>query len=77
VEAAALPSLRLAELIGALGAAGRLTAMPADEAGRTLWAFAHGLGLLALDGYVPGDRAAVLQAAERGAAALVAGFARA
>lgn len=77
VEAAALPSVRLAELIGALARAGRLTAMPADEAGRTLWAFAHGLGLLALDGYVPGDRAAVLAAAERGAAALVAGFTKA
>jgi AcrR family transcriptional regulator len=75
VEAAALPSARLAALIGALDAAGRLRAMPPAEAGRAIWAFAHGLGLLAIDGYVPADRVAVLKLAEDGARALVSGLA--
>jgi AcrR family transcriptional regulator len=74
-QAAELPSARLAEMIAELAARGRLTTMPPADVGRVIWAFAHGLGLLAIDGYVPGDRDAVLALAEAGARALVAGFA--
>ncbi|OYU16125.1 MAG: TetR family transcriptional regulator [Alphaproteobacteria bacterium PA4] len=68
--AAALPSRKLAALIAGLGPLRVDAAMAAEM----LWAFAHGLGLLAIDGYL-GNHADVLARAEAGAAALLDGWA--
>jgi AcrR family transcriptional regulator len=68
--AAAKPAAKLAALIAELGP---LT-VSTGTAARMLWAFVHGLGLLAIDGYL-GERAAVLTNAETGAAALLDGLA--
>lgn len=68
--AAALPAAKLAGLVAALGP---LSVSP-DAAAHSLWCFAHGLGLLAIDGYGAG-RDATLRLAEAGAAALLTGFA--
>ena len=68
--AAALPAAKLAELVRGLGP---LSVSP-EAAALSLWSFSHGLGLLAIDGYVS-DRHQVLRLAETGAAALLTGFA--
>ncbi len=68
--AAALPAAKLADLIAALGP----LAVSPDAAAHSLWSFAHGLGVLAIDGY-GGGRERTLQLAGVGAAALLAGFA--
>jgi AcrR family transcriptional regulator len=70
-EAAALPSAKLAELLAALAASGRLATSP-QAAATLLWSFVHGLGILVIDGYVPRDRALALAA--EGAEALLKGL---
>jgi AcrR family transcriptional regulator len=70
-EAAALPSAKLAELLAALAASGRLSTTP-EAAAAMLWSFVHGLGILVIDGYVPRDRALMLAA--NGAEALLTGL---
>jgi AcrR family transcriptional regulator len=70
-EAAALPSAKLAELLTALVASGRLSTTP-QAAAAMLWSFVHGLGILVIDGYVPRERALALAA--EGAAALLKGL---
>ena len=69
-EAAALPSAKLAEMLSALAAAGRLSTTP--QAAAMLWSFVHGLGILVIDGYVPRDRALALAA--EGAEAVLRGL---
>ncbi len=68
--AAALPARKLAALVTALGP---LSVSP-EAAAHSLWSFAHGLGVLAIDGYGSG-RERTLHLAGVGAAALLAGFA--
>ncbi|MFZ4690797.1 MAG: TetR/AcrR family transcriptional regulator [Polymorphobacter sp.] len=67
--AAAKPAARLGALIAGLGP---LT-LSTTTAAEMLWAFVHGLGLLAIDGYL-GERDAVLRRAEVGAGAMITGF---
>lgn len=71
--AANAPSKRLAELIGALAAEGYIKASP-DIVGKAVWAFVHGLGMLAINRYLEGGEP-MLDLAERGTRALIAGFA--
>ncbi len=66
---AALPAAKLAELIANLGPIN----VSADAASQMLWAFTHGLGLLAIDGYL-GGRDAVLALTDAGAKALLRGL---
>ena len=68
--AAARPGAKLAALVAALGP---LTVAP-PVAAQAIWAFAHGLGLLAIGGYL-GNNPVVLDLADAGARALIAGFA--
>lgn len=68
--AAAKPAAKLAALIAELGP---LT-VSTGTAAQMLWAFVHGLGLLAIDGYL-GEKTAVLAHAGTGAAALLDGLA--
>lgn len=68
--AAAKPAAKLAALIAELGP----LAVATGTAAQMLWAFVHGLGLLAIDGYL-GDRTSVLAHAESGATALLDGLA--
>ncbi len=76
-EAAAQPAARLGAMIGELAATGRMGKISPDDAAQTLWALVHGLGLLALDGYLAGDdqRATALRLADDGARALLMGWA--
>jgi AcrR family transcriptional regulator len=67
---AARPGAKLAELVAALGP---LNVTPASAA-KAIWALAHGLGLLAIDGYLESAGVA-LDLASAGTEALIAGFA--
>lgn len=71
--AAAAPSQRLADLIGALVAEGRIKA-PTDVVGKAVWALVHGLGMLAIDRYLEGGEH-LLDLAEQSTRAIIAGFA--
>ena len=72
-EAAAAPAARLAEMTQALTGAGR-SMVSSETLGQAIWAFAHGVGTLALDGYLPRD-GSTLDLAASGTRALIAGFA--
>ena len=76
-SAAARPAERMGQMIAELAATGRLGKTRPDDAAQILWAFVHGLGLLALDGYIAGPdaRATALRQAEAGATALLMGWA--
>jgi AcrR family transcriptional regulator len=65
--AARLPGERLAALVAGLGP----LQVPVPAVAQLLWAFAHGTGLLAIDGYIVGDPLAL---AEAGALALIDGL---
>jgi AcrR family transcriptional regulator len=69
--AAALPSAKLADMLAALAATRKLATSP-QAAAAMLWSFVHGLGILAIDGYIPRDRA--LAMATDGARALLKGL---
>ena len=74
--AAAAPSAKLADMLQALAAGGGLGSTSPRAAAAMLWAYVHGLGILVIDGYVPGGAAALAMAAT-GAEALLTGFAAA
>lgn len=75
--AAARPAQRLGVMMAELAASGRLGGTPPGEAAQILWAFVHGLGLLALAGhFADADlRETALRRAEAGATALLMGWA--
>ncbi len=66
-EAAARPAASLARLLGDLEAG--------PAAAEALWALVHGFGLLAIDGYLPGEPEALVERAGAAADALLRGVA--
>ena len=70
--AAAAPAATLLRLIESLFGDGALPQGVAQRHAQTLWALAHGIGTLALDGQLPQETAPRL--AREGAAAIIAGW---
>ncbi len=54
-EAAAAPSANLARLVATAAGAGYLGSVDRRSAALQIWAMAHGIGLLAIDGYLGAD----------------------
>lgn len=71
-KSAAAPAASLAALVAAARAAGQLGDADPAAVALQLWALAHGLGQMAIDGHAPG--ADVLALAESGALALLKGY---
>lgn len=71
-RAAEAPAAKLQSLLTDLAESGRLGGTTPPAAAAMLWGLVHGLGLLAIDGYVPSDHA--IDMAGRAAAAMLEGF---
>lgn len=74
--AAAAPVASLSGLVRALAAAGGIGDADPGDVARQLWAFAHGLGHLVIEGYLAVDAGAAARLAGDGARALLNGLVR-